>query len=103
MQLRRRILDLEASSITEKRNKFYIAYSLHTNFVGIVPQASRLLVQLKIPISEINDPKDLCRDVKSIGTYFAVAEVEVGLDSYDLLDYIMSLISQAFNKAVIME
>ena len=97
-QLRRRILDLDASSITEKRNKFYIAYSLNTNFVGIVPQVSRLQIQLKIPIREIDDPKDLCRDVARIGTYFATAEVEVGLDSYDLLDYIMSLISQAFKR-----
>ena len=98
LQLRRRIINLDASSITEKRNKFYIAYSLNTNFVGIVPQASRLQVQLKIPIREIDDPKDLCRDVKRIGTYFAAAEVEVGLDSYDFLDYIMSLISQAFER-----
>ena len=98
LRLRQRIINLDASSITEKRNKSYIAYSLNTNFVGIVPQASRLQVQLKIPFREIDDPKDLCRDVKLKGTYFGVAEVEVGLDSYDLLDYIMSLIDQAFKR-----
>ena len=100
LRLRQRIINLGASSITEKRNKSYIAYSLNTNFVGIVPQASRLQVQLKIPFREIDDPKDLCRDVKSKGTYFGVAEVEVGLDSYDLLDYIMSLIDQAFERQI---
>ena len=97
LQLRQRILYLDAS-ITEKKNKSYIAYSLNTNFVGIVPQASRLQVQLKIPIHKIDDPKDLCRDIAWIGSFFASAQVEVGLDSYDLLDYIMSLISQAFER-----
>ena len=70
---------------------------MNTNFVGIVPQASRLLLYLKLPFPDINDPQVLCRDVTNIGTYFA-ADVEVGLSSVDELDYIMFLIRQAFER-----
>ena len=95
-KLRQHILNLDAS-IGEQINRHYISYRLNTNFVGIVPQASRLLLYLKLPFPDINDPQVLCRDVTNIGTYFA-ADVEVGLSSVDELDYIMFLIRQAFER-----
>ena len=58
-QLRQRILDLNASSISEQINRHYIGYSLNTTFVGIVPQARRLVLYLKLPFPDLNDPEGL--------------------------------------------
>ena len=95
-QLRQHILNLYPS-ISEQINRHYIGYRLNTTFVGIVPQARRLVLYLKLPFADLNDPRGLCRDVTNIGTYFA-GDVEVGISSVDELDYMMFLIRQALER-----
>ena len=97
-QLQQRIRKLDPS-ITEQTNRYYIGYKLNTNFVGIVPQARRLVLYLKLPFADLNDPRGLCRDVTNIGTYFA-GDVEVGISSINEVDYIMFLIRQAFERQI---
>ena len=95
-QLQQRIQELDAS-VREQITKHYIAYTLRTIFVSIMPQANRLLLSLNLSFSDINDPQGLCRDMTNIG-HLARGDVDVGISSTDQLDYIMFLIRQAFEQ-----
>ncbi|MEK4206442.1 DUF262 and DUF1524 domain-containing protein [Paenibacillus sp. FSL R10-2788] len=95
-ELRKRICNLD-STVREEFKKLYIAYKAVTNFVDIVPQRSRLCLSLNMPFNEIIDPKGFCRDVSNVGRW-GNGDVEVGLSSHDEIEYIMSLIKQAFSK-----
>ena len=95
-ELRKRILNLD-SSVTEEILKLYIAYKTTTNFVDVVPQKSKLRLSLNMRFDEINDLKGLCRDVTDKGRW-GNGDVELGISSFDELDYAMYLIKQAYNK-----
>ena len=97
-QLRKRILNLDAS-VKEEYKKYYITFKAITNFVDIIPQKSRLLLSLNIKSNEINDPKELCRDVTDLGRW-GNGDVEVGISSSDQLEDIMYLINQSFEKHI---
>jgi uncharacterized protein with ParB-like and HNH nuclease domain/predicted transport protein len=97
-QLQKRILNLDAS-VTEEFKSHYIAYKTTTNFVDVTPQKSQLKLSLNIAFDEINDPQDVCRDVKDISTW-GNGNVEVLLKETKQLDYIMFLIKQAFEEHV---
>ncbi len=87
-----RILNLDAS-ISEKINKYEIVYKSNAKFVEIQPQAKQLLLWLKLPIHETDDPLEKC---KSKANY--LNWVVVGVSPADELDYIMALICQAYEK-----
>ena len=95
-ELRKRILNID-SSVTEEILKLYVAYKTNTNFVDIVPQKSRLRLSLNMRFDEINDPMNLCKDVTDKGRW-GNGDVEVGISSMDEIDYVLSLIKQAFEK-----
>jgi len=95
-ELRKRILNLD-SSVREEILKLYIAYKTITNFVDIVPQKSRLKLSLNMEYNEINDPKEICKNVTSIGKW-GNGDVEVSISKFEELDYVMFLIKQAFDK-----
>lgn len=93
--LRKHILNLDPG-VREEPKKLYIAYKTTTNFVDIVPQRSRLRLSLNMRFDEVNDPQGICRDVTDLGRW-GNGDVEVGFESLDQLDYIMSLIKQSFD------
>ncbi|MGM5629465.1 DUF262 and DUF1524 domain-containing protein [Apibacter raozihei] len=95
-ELRKRILNIDPT-VKEEYKKLYIAYKAYTNFVDIVPQKSRLRLSLNLPFDEIKDPKELCKDVSSLGRW-GNGDVEVGISSHEELNDIMELIQQAFDK-----
>ena len=94
--LRKRILNLDPS-VREAYKKLYIAYKTSTNFVDIEPHKSHLLLFLNMPFSAIDDPKNLCRDVTTIG-HHGNGDIDVRLTSPDQLDDVMELIRQAFEE-----
>lgn len=93
--LRRRVLNIN-SSVREEYKKFYIAFKASTNFVDIVPQKSRLRLSLNIPFDEVDDPKNICKDVSQVGRW-GNGDAEVGFDSEEQIDYLMTLIQQAYD------
>jgi len=93
---RRHVLNLDAS-VTEEFLKLYIAYKTITNFVDVVPQKNRLRLSLNMEFDEVNDPKNLCKDITNLGRW-GNGSVEVGLESSEELDYIMALVRQSFEK-----
>jgi uncharacterized protein with ParB-like and HNH nuclease domain/predicted transport protein len=83
--------------VSEEFLKLYVAYKAETNFVDIVPQKSRLRLSLNMRFHEIDDPRQIARDVTGLGRW-GNGDVEVGLSTADDLPYIMGLVRQAFEK-----
>lgn len=92
--LRKEILAID-SVVTEVYLKLYIAFKAETNFVDVVPQAKRLRLSLNMPFAEINDPKQICKDITHLGRW-GNGDVEVGFSDIKDLQYIMSLVRQSF-------
>jgi uncharacterized protein with ParB-like and HNH nuclease domain/predicted transport protein len=93
---RKEVLALDPA-VTEEFLKLYVAYKAETNFVDVVPQASRLCLYLNMPFIEINDQRNICKDVSQVGRW-GNGDVEVGLKSLDELPYVMGLVRQSFEK-----
>lgn len=94
--LRQAVLEIDPC-VNEEFLKLYVAYKAETNFLDVVPQAKRLRLSLNMPFHEIDDPKELCKDVSNIGRW-GNGDVEIGLASKDDLPYVMSLIRQSFDR-----
>jgi len=96
-ELRKRILNIDAS-VQEEIKRRYIAYKLDgLNFVDIIPRKKQLILSLKLGINEVNDPNGICRDVSEVGRW-GNGSIEAPLSSSDQIEYAMSLILQSFNK-----
>jgi uncharacterized protein with ParB-like and HNH nuclease domain/predicted transport protein len=93
---RRAVLALDPC-VSEEFFKHYVAYKAETNFVDVVPQAKRLRLSLNMPFAEIEDSRGICRDITNIGRW-GNGDVEVGITSLGELPYIMSLVSQSFER-----
>lgn len=95
-ELRKQVLAIDPC-VTEEFLKLYVAYKAETNFVDVVPQAKQLRLSLNMQFHEIDDPKEICKDVSNVGRW-GNGDVEVGLQSLEELPYIIGLIRQAFDK-----
>jgi predicted transport protein len=93
---RKEVLTLDPC-VTEEFFKLYVAYKAETNFVDIVPQANRLRLSLNMSFSEINDPKDMCKDVTKLGRW-GNGDVEIGLSSLNQIPYVIGLVRQSLEK-----
>jgi uncharacterized protein with ParB-like and HNH nuclease domain/predicted transport protein len=94
--LRKELLALDPC-VTEEFLKLYVAYKAETNFVDVVPQASRLRLALNMPFHELHDPQRIAKDVTNLGRW-GNGNVEVGLASLDDMPYVLGLIRQSFEK-----
>jgi uncharacterized protein with ParB-like and HNH nuclease domain/predicted transport protein len=93
---RKEVLSLDPC-VTEEFLKFYIAYKAETNFVDVVPQASRLRLSLNMPFHDLYDPKGLAKDATNIGRW-GNGDVHIGVSSVEDLSYAMGLIRQSFER-----
>jgi predicted transport protein len=93
---RKEVLALDPC-VSEEFLKLYVAYKAETNFVDVVPQAKRMILSLNMSFAEINDPKQLCKDVTGLGRW-GNGDVEVSLKSIDELPYIMGLVRQSYER-----
>ena len=83
--------------VTEEFFKLYVAYKAETNFVDVVPQASRLRLALNMRFHELHDPRGLAKDVTNLGRW-GNGDVDVELCEPEELRYVMGLVRQAFEK-----
>lgn len=95
-ELRKEILALDPV-ISEEFLKLYVAYKAETNFVDIVPLASTLRLTLNMDFHEINDPREMCRDITNVGRW-GNGNVEVKLTGLEEIPYVIGLIRQALEK-----
>ena len=93
-KLNTRILNL-GTYVKREFKKLYIAYKADTNFVDVVIQSSRLRLAINMKFADVLDPKGICKDITRLGRW-GNGDVEVGMDSLDMLDDVMAIIEQAF-------
>ncbi|MGL2344460.1 GmrSD restriction endonuclease domain-containing protein [Helicobacter pylori] len=94
--LRKEIKALD-ERITEKFNQDYISYMFDKNFVDIVVQTKDLKLYLNMPFNELQDEKNLARDMTNKG-HLGNGDIEVKLETKENIPYCLGLIKQALEK-----
>ncbi len=83
--------------ITEKFNQEYISYMFDKNFVDIVPLKNGLKLYWNMPFNELQDEKNLARDMTNKG-HLGNGDIEVKLETKEDIPYCLGLIKQALEK-----
>ncbi|UOS15297.1 DUF262 and DUF1524 domain-containing protein [Helicobacter pylori] len=83
--------------ITENFNQDYISYKFDKNFVDIVVQTKDLKLYLNMKFNELQDEKNLERDMTNIG-HLGNGDIEVKLETKENIPYCLGLIKQALEK-----
>ncbi|WRG25927.1 DUF262 domain-containing protein [Helicobacter pylori] len=83
--------------ITEKFNQKYISYMFDKNFVDIVVQNKDLKLYLNMPFNELQDEKNLARDMTNKG-HWGNGDIEIKLETKENIPYCLGLIKQALEK-----
>ncbi|WP_367695310.1 GmrSD restriction endonuclease domain-containing protein [Helicobacter pylori] len=94
--LRKEIKALD-ERVTEKFNQDYISYMFDKNFVDIVPLKNGLKLYLNMPFNELQDEKNLARDMTNKG-HLGNGDIEVKLETKENIPYCLGLIKQALEK-----
>ncbi len=83
--------------ITEKFNQEYISCMFDKNFVDIVVQTKDLKLYLNMKFNELQDEKNLARDMTNKG-HLGNGDIEVKLETKENIPYCLGLIKQALEK-----
>ncbi len=83
--------------ITENFNQDYISYKFSKNFVDIVVQDKGLKLYLNMKFNELQDEKNLARDMTNKG-HLGNGDIEVKLETKENIPYCLGLIKQALEK-----
>ncbi|KAA6515917.1 DUF262 and DUF1524 domain-containing protein [Helicobacter pylori] len=83
--------------ITEKFNQDYISYMFDKNFVDIVVQNKDLKLYLNMEFNELQDEKNLARDMTNKG-HLGNGDIEIKLETKESIPYCLGLIKQALEK-----
>ncbi|GAA8817152.1 DUF262 and DUF1524 domain-containing protein [Helicobacter pylori] len=83
--------------IVEKFNQDYISYKFSKNFVDIVVQTENLKLYLNMKFNELQDEKNLARDMTNKG-HLGNGDIEVKLETKENIPYCLGLIKQALEK-----
>ena len=90
------ILNFDDTEI--KPNKLYIAFIKHKrNIVDFVIQKNAIKIYINLLFSELDDPKQIARDVSSVGKW-GNGDCEIKIHDDKNLEYILSLIRQSYEK-----
>ena len=94
-KLKASILNLDEFEIKPK--KLYIAFVTEKNIVDIHIQKKSLKLWLNLKKGELDDPKDLFRDVSQTG-HWGNGDYEAQIKDDTDLEYLMSLVKQSLYK-----
>ncbi|GAA9410583.1 DUF262 and DUF1524 domain-containing protein [Helicobacter pylori] len=83
--------------IVENFNQDYISYKFSKNFVDIVVQIKDLKLYLNMKFNELQDEKNLARDMANKG-HLGNGDIEVKLETKENIPYCLGLIKQALEK-----
>ncbi len=83
--------------IVENFNQDYISYKFGKNFVDIVVQNKDLKLYLNMKFNELQDAKNLARDMTNKG-HLGNGNIEVKLETKENIPYCLGLIKQALEK-----
>jgi predicted transport protein len=94
--LKERILNM-CSDVNIVPKKSYIGYKRKTNFLDVLILKNELWCWINMKKGELDDPKNLCRDITSIGHY-GNGDYDLRINENTDLDYVMFLINQSYKK-----
>ncbi|WP_024950022.1 DUF262 and DUF1524 domain-containing protein [Helicobacter pylori] len=83
--------------IVENFNQDYISYKFDKNFVDIVVQIKDLKLYLNMKFNELQDEKNLARDMTNKG-HLGNGDIEVKLETKENIPHCLGLIKQALEK-----
>lgn len=92
-----KIAILNFEDIEVKPKKKYIAFASNKNIVDIHPQRKALKMWINVSLGELDDPKQLARDVSSTG-HWGNGDYELQVNSDEEFEYILSLVKQSYKK-----
>ncbi|MCL2675962.1 MAG: DUF5655 domain-containing protein, partial [Firmicutes bacterium] len=88
---------LSWGDITVDVKKVYIAFKVQTNIADITVQNKALKIFINMRKGELSDPQGLARDISAIG-HHGNGDYQVQISTDDDLEYVLSLIKQAYKK-----
>lgn len=88
---------LNFDNIEIKPKKKYIAFVSGRNIVDIHPQKKALKLWINLTKGELDDSKNITRDVSATG-HWGNGDYELQIDNDEDLEYILSLIKQSIKK-----
>ena len=94
--LKDRILNI-GGDVNVVPKKSYIGYKRKSNFFDVLIQKNDLWCWINMKKGELDDPKNLCRDITSIGHY-GNGDYDLRINENTDLDYVMFLINQSYKK-----
>jgi predicted transport protein len=94
--LKEKVLAL-GDNIEVRPRKKYIGFVAATNFVDVHPQKFQLKLWINLSKGELDDPKQIARDVSEVG-HWGNGDYQVSVESGEMLDYLMTLIKQSYYK-----
>lgn len=86
-----------ADGIVVRPRKWYIGFVAKTNFTDVLLQKSKIKIWLNLKKGAIDDPKKLARDISTVG-HWGNGDYEISISDDKNLEYIISLIKQAYLK-----
>ncbi len=95
-ELKKHILSL-GEDVKVEPQKFYIAFKAATNFVDINLQKSALKCHINLSFGELNDAKQMARNVSGIG-HRGNGDYQVILSKKQDIAYVVKLIKQSYEK-----
>ena len=79
--------------------KDYLGFIRKTNFVDVQFQSRNLKIFINLKIGELDDPKNICRDVSIVG-HWGNGDYQLKVEEDSDLDYIMFLVKQSYSVKV---
>jgi len=88
---------LNLGDIEFRPKKKYLAFIGSTNIIDIRIQRNALKFWINLKVGELDDPKQIARNVSNIG-HWGNGDYEIRISDDENFEYILSLIEQSYNK-----
>ncbi len=85
------------NNITIKPTKLYIGFVAKRNITDVQLQKKTIKIWINLRIGELDDPKNLARDVSNTG-HWGNGDYEIQMKDDENLEYIISLIKQSYRR-----
>jgi predicted transport protein len=95
-EFKEKVLSL-GDDVEVRPRKKYVGFVAGSNFVDVCPQKSQLKLWINISKGELDDPKNVARDVSTIG-HWGNGDYELIVKSSNDLNYLVTLIKQSYDK-----
>lgn len=95
-EVKSRILNL-GENIEIRPRKKYVGFIANTNFTDINVKKSKLKMWINLSKGELDDPKNMARDVSKVG-HWGNGDYQISLTPTSDLDYLITLIKQSYEK-----